>query len=574
MKKIFCLCFMMCTLLLIVGCTFSHTHSYVDGKCSCGEVDPNYQEPVHVHEFVDGVCSCGEKELYTVVFIDMDGTVLKRVEVERHGEVTEPEVKDVYGYTFIGWDKEFDNVESDLEINAVYQEMEFTVKFFGFYGELLKEETVLMKHSAAAPNVPDVPYHVFTGWDIEFDSVESNMSIKALYDTKMEDYPMDNVNYWLQELSKKHNIHETIMTNDDINKFNELVYSDYEKTEVVDILSLNNSVPKDVVLTMINAYTNMNKYTVYNDETKTTLTTWEKNDILANRNLDNISDIVELKYGLVCDFAWLRSYPTNHYSNNYSMDRFQETSLNVGEAVAIYHESSDGNWYFVQAENYNGWIEKKYIGVCSYEEMSKFINASDRLVVISDYVEIGNAYVRMGQSFPITSLVTESYQILFPTRNVDGTLNLVTKYIDPSNDYSVGYLEYTLENMIKQAFKLLGIDYSWGDKNKDGRDCSSTMNAIFRSFGFVMPRNTSNQLAIPSHGLRVSGLSPASMKKYQPGTMIFTSSHVMLYIGEDINGNPYLLHNTTSGDGSCILQSLQSYGGSKMIAVLRPYNIN
>ena len=128
--------------------------------------------------------------------------------------------------------------------------------------------------------------------------------------------------------------------------------------------------------------------------------------------------------------------------------------------------------------------------------------------------------------------------------------------------------------MIKQAFKLLGIDYSWGDKNKDGRDCSSTMNAIFRSFGFVMPRNTSNQLAIPTHGLRVSGLSPASMKKYHPGTMIFTSSHVMLYIGEDASGNPYLLHNTTSGDGACILQSLQSYGGTKMIAVLRPYKVN
>ena len=128
--------------------------------------------------------------------------------------------------------------------------------------------------------------------------------------------------------------------------------------------------------------------------------------------------------------------------------------------------------------------------------------------------------------------------------------------------------------MIKQAFKLLGIDYSWGDKNKSGRDCSSTMNGIYRSFGFVMPRNTSNQLAIPTHGLRVSGLTTTTMKKYQPGTMIFSSSHVMLYIGEDANGNPYLLHNTTAGNGGCILQSLQSYGGSKMIAVLRPYNVN
>ena len=39
-----------------------HKHKYVDGVCSCGAKDPNYEEPVHEHKFVDGVCACGEKE--------------------------------------------------------------------------------------------------------------------------------------------------------------------------------------------------------------------------------------------------------------------------------------------------------------------------------------------------------------------------------------------------------------------------------------------------------------------------------------------------------------------------------
>ncbi len=39
-----------------------HEHKYVDGKCECGEVDPEWKEPEHVHEFVDGECACGEKE--------------------------------------------------------------------------------------------------------------------------------------------------------------------------------------------------------------------------------------------------------------------------------------------------------------------------------------------------------------------------------------------------------------------------------------------------------------------------------------------------------------------------------
>ena len=38
-----------------------HVHEYVDGKCECGEEDPNYIPP-HVHEYVDGKCECGEED--------------------------------------------------------------------------------------------------------------------------------------------------------------------------------------------------------------------------------------------------------------------------------------------------------------------------------------------------------------------------------------------------------------------------------------------------------------------------------------------------------------------------------
>ena len=38
-----------------------HVHSFVEGKCECGESDPNYVPP-HVHEFVDGKCECGAND--------------------------------------------------------------------------------------------------------------------------------------------------------------------------------------------------------------------------------------------------------------------------------------------------------------------------------------------------------------------------------------------------------------------------------------------------------------------------------------------------------------------------------
>ena len=38
-----------------------HVHNFVEGKCECGETDPNY-EPPHVHNFVEGKCECGETD--------------------------------------------------------------------------------------------------------------------------------------------------------------------------------------------------------------------------------------------------------------------------------------------------------------------------------------------------------------------------------------------------------------------------------------------------------------------------------------------------------------------------------
>ena len=38
-----------------------HVHEYVEGKCSCGETDPNYVAP-HEHKFVEGKCECGETD--------------------------------------------------------------------------------------------------------------------------------------------------------------------------------------------------------------------------------------------------------------------------------------------------------------------------------------------------------------------------------------------------------------------------------------------------------------------------------------------------------------------------------
>lgn len=121
---------------------------------------------------------------YTVTFMDGE-KVLKAYTNVRHGDtVTAPEVSEKYGKTFIGWDKKFDNVTSDLTINAVYDVDTFTVTFKD--GEkVLETQTVEYEAAATAPDTarlsPPEGMH-FAKWDKDFSKVTEDIEVSAVYE--------------------------------------------------------------------------------------------------------------------------------------------------------------------------------------------------------------------------------------------------------------------------------------------------------------------------------------------------------------------------------------------------------
>ena len=58
---------------------------------------------------------------YTVTFLDKDGKVIEVQDVPYGEAAVAPEAPEVDGYTFTGWDKQFDNVTGDLTVNAQYK---------------------------------------------------------------------------------------------------------------------------------------------------------------------------------------------------------------------------------------------------------------------------------------------------------------------------------------------------------------------------------------------------------------------------------------------------------------------
>ena len=131
---------------------------------------------------VDGIPSAYYKEIYTVTFLDKDGKVISSQNIIPGQAVTEPTVPVIRGFEFIGWDKAFDSITANMTVTALYQKVNvFTVTFVGKDGEALKTEEVNEGKSATAPEVPIIEGYRFEGWNVAFDNVQSNLTVKAQY---------------------------------------------------------------------------------------------------------------------------------------------------------------------------------------------------------------------------------------------------------------------------------------------------------------------------------------------------------------------------------------------------------
>lgn len=133
-----------------------------------------------------------EIDTYTVTFDTAGGTAVSPETVAHGGTATAPEGVTREGYDFLGWylgDAKYDfsaPVTGDLTLVAHWQIKTFTVKFLGADGTLLATETVEWGKAATAPEPPEAPEgYMFAGWDKAFDCVKSDLTVTAVYTSKL-----------------------------------------------------------------------------------------------------------------------------------------------------------------------------------------------------------------------------------------------------------------------------------------------------------------------------------------------------------------------------------------------------
>lgn len=130
---------------------------------------------------------------YVVTFKGYNGVELKVETVDEHGAATAPVAPQVAGYVFKNWDVSFEDVTSDLTVNAVYQEASsFDVTFVDHDDTVLKTERVYKNTGATAPDMTGRNVYVdfdlqekqgymFTGWDKDFSCVTTDLTVYAQY---------------------------------------------------------------------------------------------------------------------------------------------------------------------------------------------------------------------------------------------------------------------------------------------------------------------------------------------------------------------------------------------------------
>lgn len=121
-----------------------------------------------------------EKQSYEVVFMN-GAEVLSTQKVYEGESATAPAAPKKEGFVFMGWDASFEAVESNLTVNAIFAEA-FTVTFLDHQGNVIATQTVGKGGSAKAPTPPQRPHYTFIGWDTDYSNVQSDLTVTATYE--------------------------------------------------------------------------------------------------------------------------------------------------------------------------------------------------------------------------------------------------------------------------------------------------------------------------------------------------------------------------------------------------------
>ena len=290
--------------------------------------------------------------------------------------------------------------------------------------------------------------------------------------------------------------------------------------------------------------------------------------IRANMNLDAVSATNRVSYALTLQNTSLRRFPSSDRAfasaEDANEDLFLQSPLVIGEPVVVLHTSADQTWYYVQLRNCRGWVYWSDLVFLEKSAWVSYIESTDFIVVTDASISItppnptdARLTLYMGTVLPIykdapgeiNGQSTQGcYVVRIPAKDRFGNLEYSPVLIPMSNGVSCGFLPYTYENVLKQAFKLAGeklhtrgLSYGW--------DADRFFTTIYKTFGIYLPFTIAEQKSMTCNDANLTDMSARERDTYfsklSPGTLLYSASSAFLYLGK-VDGVSYILHPAAS----------------------------
>ena len=370
---------------------------------------------------------------------------------------------------------------------------------------------------------------------------------------------MQSPEYWIKRIP---GAEKPIKTMDQMKHFNEEIKN--MVPENFDVLKLDKSRPGKAVIDQLQLeYDTLKNRKLFDEHDKVVPKNFFEEEIKPLVQIDQVPSKIKVKWGVATRATSVRAIPTTvkmiEGKGDIEFDQLQFSLIKLWTPVAIYHKSSDGKWFYVQAPYVRGWVKVKDIALFEgREELKTRLKSGSFLVVTGESVRVfrdaalKDVFQRpsMGTVIPMASSKSSEgpYPVWMPYRKEGGDVGLTKCYINRKSDVTKGFPVYSQANVIRQEFKLLGARYGWGGMY-NGRDCSGFTHDVFLSLGVDLPRDSKQQAMV---GTQLGYFEPfqndaerkAALRSARPGiTLLKLPHHQMIYLGT-VNDQFYVIHST------------------------------